>query len=172
MGHDVENPTSHGTPCRFAEIVQYNCHVEKNSSGTLEAHCFPIPRIFKLQVQVTRATVSYWSLLKVPRARSSRNYKVGRDRSDNWWGCYTIRCFQVSSPTISLDINSMDYAKIKSSPARSLLWKRPGKMSVATNAITSSRTELGAKCSMQFTYVALSTVDIRWCLLWVGLRNG
>jgi len=59
MGHDVEKLTSHDNPCRFAEIVQYDCHVEKNTSGILEAHCFPIPRIFKLQVQITRVTISY-----------------------------------------------------------------------------------------------------------------
>jgi len=59
MGHDVEKPTSQDTLCRFAELVQYDCNLERNSSGILEAHCFPIPRIFKLQVQVTRATISY-----------------------------------------------------------------------------------------------------------------
>lgn len=48
MSHDAEKPTGHNTPCRFAEIVQYCCRVEKNSSGAPEAHCSPIPRIFKL----------------------------------------------------------------------------------------------------------------------------
>jgi len=59
MGHDVEKRTSQNTPCRFAELVQYDCHLERNSSGIPEAHCFPIPRIFKLQVQATWATISY-----------------------------------------------------------------------------------------------------------------
>jgi hypothetical protein len=34
--------------CRIAEIVQYTCDLKKLPNGRPEAHCFPIPRIFRM----------------------------------------------------------------------------------------------------------------------------
>ncbi|KAI0797225.1 hypothetical protein BC629DRAFT_1286002 [Irpex lacteus] len=45
--------------CRLAEIVQFDCDQETDSSGTPRFHCWPVPRIFRLcpgrpAIEITR----------------------------------------------------------------------------------------------------------------------
>jgi hypothetical protein len=37
-------------PCQIMELLQYSCEQQVDASGRPQTHCFPMPRIFRMQV--------------------------------------------------------------------------------------------------------------------------
>ncbi|KAI0685763.1 hypothetical protein BC835DRAFT_1289481 [Cytidiella melzeri] len=74
--------------CRIAEIVQYDCDQETESSGRPRFRCWPVPRIFRLcpgrpAVEITRYvdTTEGTGAVKVP-SESSRILPKGKPWRD------------------------------------------------------------------------------------------